>query len=50
MVCNNCGLPFPSAMINEANGGCNPVGLPRTIEGNELVIKASDLNTRSSYF
>jgi uncharacterized membrane protein len=37
-------------MINEANGGCNPVGLPRTIEGNELVIKASDLNTRSSYF
>jgi uncharacterized membrane protein len=50
MVCNNCGLKFPSAMINEVKGGCNPVGLPRTIEGDQLVIKAGDLDSRSNYF
>jgi len=50
MVCNNCGLHFPSAKINEVHGGCNPISLPRAIEGDQLVIKASDLQTRSSYF
>jgi len=50
MVCNNCGLHFHSAQINEVHGGCNPVGLPRTIEGNQLVIKAGELESRGSYF
>jgi uncharacterized membrane protein len=50
MVCNNCGLHFHSSQINEVHGGCNPVGLPRTIEGNQLVIKASELESRGEYF
>src|SRR5215831_13242830 len=50
MVCNNCGLHFHSAQINEVHGGCNPVSLPRTIEGSQLVIKASELESRGSYF
>ena len=50
MVCNNCGLHFHSAQINEVHGGCNPVGLPRQIEGDTLVIKASDLQARQQYF
>jgi len=50
MVCNNCGLHFHSSQINEKHGGCNPVGLPRTIEGNQLVIKASEIESRGSYF
>lgn len=50
MICNNCGLHFHSSQINEVHGGCNPVGLPRTIEGNQLVIKASELESRGSYF
>lgn len=50
MVCNNCGLHFHSAMVNEVHGGCNPVGLPRTVEGDSLVIKASDLESRKQYF
>jgi uncharacterized membrane protein len=50
MICNNCGLHFHSAQINEVHGGCNPVGLPRTIEGNQLVIKASELESRGGYF
>ncbi|MFY9556172.1 MAG: DUF2318 domain-containing protein [Blastocatellia bacterium] len=50
MICNNCGLHFHSSQINEVHGGCNPVGLPRTIEGNQLVIKASELESRGRYF
>jgi uncharacterized membrane protein len=50
MVCNNCGLHFPSARINEVHGGCNPIPLPRAVEGDQLVIKAADLQSRSSYF
>ena len=50
LICNNCGLRFHSSQINEVHGGCNPVGLPRTIEGNQLVIKASDLESRGAYF
>ena len=50
MICNNCGLHFHSAQINEVHGGCNPVGLPRTIEGSQLVIKASELESRGGYF
>jgi uncharacterized membrane protein len=50
MICNNCGLHFHSSQINEVHGGCNPVGLPRTIEGNQLVIKANELESRGSYF
>jgi len=43
MVCNNCGLRFPSAKINEVKGGCNPSPLTRTVEGDSVVIKISDL-------
>ncbi len=50
MVCNNCGLHFHSAQVNEVHGGCNPVGLPRAIEGDALIIKASDLVARQQYF
>ncbi len=50
MICNNCGLHFHSSQINEVHGGCNPVGLPRTIEGNQLVIKGDELERRGMYF
>ena len=50
MICNKCGLHFHSAKINEVHGGCNPIGLPRTIDGNQLVIKASELENRGGYF
>lgn len=50
MVCNNCGKHFASKLVNEINGGCHPIGLVRTIEGAQLVIKASELEKGSSYF
>ncbi|MGD2145672.1 MAG: DUF2318 domain-containing protein [Anaerolineae bacterium] len=50
MVCNNCGLAFPSTMINEVRGGCNPAPLERTVEGDELVISVDDILTGIGYF
>jgi hypothetical protein len=50
MICNNCGLSFPSARINEVQGGCNPAPLERTVEGDELVIRVDDILAGISYF
>ena len=45
MVCNNCGNHYPISGIGTANlrGGCWPSYLPRTIDGDYIVIKKSDL-------
>jgi hypothetical protein len=43
LVCNNCGQRFPSIKINEVKGGCNPAPLTRTMQGDTVVIKLSDL-------
>lgn len=50
MVCNNCGQTFPSARVNEIKGGCNPSPLARTVDGEHLVIKQSDLAAGGPYF
>jgi uncharacterized membrane protein len=50
MECNNCGQQFASVKINEEKGGCNPAPLIRAVDGNNLVIKAGDLNTGIKYF
>jgi len=43
MVCNNCGQRFPSVKVNVIKGGCNPAPLNRTVVGDKLVIKVSDI-------
>jgi uncharacterized membrane protein len=50
MVCNNCRKHFPSALVNEMTGGCNPDGIPRTIQGDKLLIATSDLEARTELF
>jgi uncharacterized membrane protein len=50
MVCNNCGLKFHSTLINQVSGGCNPIGLPCAVEGDQLIIKTSDIESRNRYF
>jgi uncharacterized membrane protein len=50
MVCNNCGRRFPSNQINVRQGGCNPSPLIRTTQGQNLILKASDLQTGVQYF
>ena len=43
MVCRKCDQSFPSALINEVTGGCHPIGLPRTMDGEDLVLQASQI-------
>ena len=50
MVCNNCGQRFPSTKINEIRGGCNPAPLDRTVDGSEVLIKASDIVTEGQRY
>jgi hypothetical protein len=50
LICKKCSREFPSALVNEVSGGCNPIGLPCAIDGDTLVIKASELESRKAYF
>jgi hypothetical protein len=50
MVCNNCGQRFPSELINEVRGGCNPSPLERTIQDGQVVILIDDILTGAGYF
>ena len=50
MVCRNCGRRFGSVMINEVQGGCNPAPLKRTLQGDQVVIRADDLKKGQTYF
>ena len=45
MLCRKCGQSFPSALINEVTGGCHPIGVPRTVAGDKLVIGSNELET-----
>lgn len=50
MVCNKCGRHFASKDVNEITGGCNPDGIPRAIQGSDLVIQTAELEKRTSLF
>ncbi len=50
MVCRNCGRRFASVLVNEVKGGCNPAPLHRTIQGDQLIIKADDIMQGRTYF
>lgn len=50
MVCNNCGRRFPSTKINVIEGGCNPSPVDRTVKGDTLVLKTTDLQAGVQYF
>ncbi len=46
MICNNCGNRYPISGLGTENlrgGGCWPGYLPSKIEGDNLIIKISDL-------
>lgn len=50
VVCNNCGRRFPSNQINVLQGGCNPSPLNRSVDGDTLIIQASDIAAGLRYF
>lgn len=49
MVCRKCGNSYPPALIDEAPGGCHPMALPRRVDGDHLVINASDIERVNAY-
>lgn len=50
LVCNKCGRHFPSKDVNVITGSCNPDGIPRTIEGGNLLMATADLDARAEMF
>lgn len=50
MVCKKCGRHFPSKDVNVITGGCNPDGVPATVQGNKLLIATADLDARARLF
>lgn len=50
MVCKKCGQRFPSALVNEVRGGCNPVPIERSVAGDMLIIRAHALESGTIYF
>lgn len=50
MVCNNCGTRFPSVRINVEVGGCNPSPLQMQVQGDTILIKASDIEAGARFF
>lgn len=50
MVCRNCGRRFPSVLVNEVKGGCNPAPLKRRVINGEVVIHIKDILQGRQYF
>lgn len=50
MICRNCDMRFPSRIIGEVRGGCNPAPLASRMRGDDLVIQAADLLEGRRYF
>ena len=49
ILCKNCGTAVYGPTIGIA-GGCNPVPLPSSVEGSELLIRTADLESGSKLF
>ena len=50
VVCNNCGMGFTPAQIGQVTGGCNPIPVNKTTNGQMLVLKVKDLEDGAQYF
>ncbi len=50
VVCNNCGMGFNPAEIGKVTGGCNPIPLEKSAEGQMIVLKVRDLEAGAQYF
>jgi hypothetical protein len=50
VVCNNCGLAFRPADIGVITGGCNPIPVNKSTDGQMVVLNARDLESGAKYF
>lgn len=46
LVCKNCNAPIPAGTVG-TGGGCNPIPLPSSVEGEELVIRTAELEKQA---
>ena len=50
LVCNKCGQKYAFTSINVRSGACNPSSIERKVSGQDLVLKAADLEKGAQYF
>lgn len=50
LICNSCGRPILAQSVNVLRGGCNPVSVDHTVEGDRVIIRAAVLEQGGSYF
>lgn len=50
MICRNCDMRFPSRIIGELRGGCNPTPLASHVREDQLVIRTGDVLEGRRYF
>ena len=50
IVCTKCDMRFPFDRLAEGTGSCVPIRLPASVEGETLVLSASDLEEGARYF
>lgn len=50
MVCRKCGRHFPITSIGYGTSGCHPMALHGTVDGSDLSMPASELESGSQYF
>ena len=50
LICNSCGRRMATHLVGVLKGGCNPVWLERSIDGDRVVIRAAAIEGGGSYF
>ncbi|SDB26599.1 Predicted membrane protein [Desulfonatronum thiosulfatophilum] len=50
MICRNCNMRFPTRVIGEVRGGCNPTPLASVVREGNIVIRESDVLEGRPYF
>jgi uncharacterized membrane protein len=50
VVCTKCDMRFPLDRLAEGTGSCVPISLPAAVEGDTLILSASDLEEGARYF
>jgi hypothetical protein len=50
LVCNNCGMGFKPAEVGTVTGGCSPIPVEKSVNGETLVVKSRDLDSGARYF
>ncbi len=50
VVCNNCGMGFNPGEIGKVTGGCSPIPIEKSTEGQMIVLRTRDLEAGAQYF